>query len=235
MIVEELCSKATSRIIVDRLYPEDDDTAFNELRGTSSKDFIAEIEELGKAQTKFQVDTNKITEELKELAKSINTATLNEVSTNSQTQPQQNNQNNNQRGNNKGNYRGNYRGNNPRFQNSRGRKNSLEKHFSMQNRQQYQNNWRPRNSWQNLNYQQSGRTHCNICNKIGHPPSDCWSSPIPRTTASAVHKCQCPILHFLSSDESDDSSTSDATLFVESLWFESALSSCTIQQSKKTR
>ena len=125
MTVEDLCSKATSRIIVDRLYPEDDDTAFNELRGTSSNDFFAEIEEPGKAQTKFQVDTNKITEELKELTKSINTATLNEVSTNSQTQPQQNNQNNNQRGNNKGNYRGNYRGNNPRFQNSRGRKNSL--------------------------------------------------------------------------------------------------------------
>ena len=99
MTVEDLCSKATSRIIVNRLYPKDDDTAFNELRGTSSKDFFAGIEELGKAQSKFQVDTNKITEELKELTKSINTATLNEVSTNSQTQPQQNNQNNNQRGN----------------------------------------------------------------------------------------------------------------------------------------
>ena len=67
--VDELCAKAASRMIVDRLYPEEDDNAFNELRGTSSKDFFAGIEELTKAQTKFTADTTKITDELKELSK----------------------------------------------------------------------------------------------------------------------------------------------------------------------
>ena len=111
---------------------------------------------------------------------------------NNQSQPQQHNQNyNNNRGNNRGNYRGNNRGqyrgnnrgNNPRFQNNRG---------SFNNRQQYQNNYRPRNPWQNPYYQQSGRIHCNICNKFGHPPSACWfrpqyrgPPPLPYTNVSA--------------------------------------------------
>ena len=38
--IEELCAKASSRMIVDRLYPEDDDTAFNELRDFSTKDLL---------------------------------------------------------------------------------------------------------------------------------------------------------------------------------------------------
>ena len=77
--VEDLCAKAASRIIVDRLYPEDDDSAFNEIRGTSTKDFFAGIEELSKAQTKFNENTTKITEELKELTKNIGSTSINEM------------------------------------------------------------------------------------------------------------------------------------------------------------
>ena len=76
--VDEFCAKAASRMIVDRLYQEEDDCAFNELRGTSSKDF-AGIEELAKAQTKFEADTEQIPGELKELSKNLTSASLNEM------------------------------------------------------------------------------------------------------------------------------------------------------------
>ena len=51
-------------MIVDRLYPEEDDSGFNEIRGTSSKAFSAGIEEPANAQTKFNTKTTKITDEL---------------------------------------------------------------------------------------------------------------------------------------------------------------------------
>ena len=39
----DLCADAASRLIVDGFYPEDDNTAFNELRGSSSEDFFTGI------------------------------------------------------------------------------------------------------------------------------------------------------------------------------------------------
>ena len=48
--IEEVCAKASNRAIVDRLYPEDDDTAFNGLRNFSTKDPLRGIHELSKAQ-----------------------------------------------------------------------------------------------------------------------------------------------------------------------------------------
>ena len=71
-------------MLVDRLYPEEDDSAFIELRGTSSKNFFARIEVLAKAQLKFIADTTKVTDELKELSKDLNSASLNEMSTDNQ-------------------------------------------------------------------------------------------------------------------------------------------------------
>ena len=39
--IEDLCAKAASRMIVDRLYPEDDENAFNEVSSISSKDLFS--------------------------------------------------------------------------------------------------------------------------------------------------------------------------------------------------
>ena len=99
--VDELCAKAASRMIVDRLYPEEDDSAFNEITGTSSKDFFAGIKELAKTQTKFNTETTKISDELEELSKNFNSASLNEMSFDNQNKANQNTSSN------RGNYRGN--------------------------------------------------------------------------------------------------------------------------------
>ena len=85
---------------------------------------------------------------------------------------QQNNRNFNQRGNN----------NNNNQQRPNNQKNNQNKNQNWQNRNQ---NWKnrnqnnqPRNNNNNNNnnnqYARSGRIHCNICNRFGHPPSKCW-------------------------------------------------------------
>ena len=51
--IDDLRSKTGSRVIVDRLHLEDDDAALNEIRGASSKESFAGIEELTTAQNKF--------------------------------------------------------------------------------------------------------------------------------------------------------------------------------------
>ena len=98
---DELCAKAASRMIVDRLYQEEDDKSFNELRGTSSEGVLAGIEELAKAQTNFKTETTKIAGEIKELSKNLNSASLNQMSSSNQKHANQNTSNN------RGNYRGN--------------------------------------------------------------------------------------------------------------------------------
>ena len=50
MAIDELCTKDSSRLIVDRLHPEDDDTAFNEVSNFSTKQLLTGIHELSKAQ-----------------------------------------------------------------------------------------------------------------------------------------------------------------------------------------
>ena len=53
-------AKASSRMIVDRLYPEDDDTAFNEVSTFSTKELLTGIQELSKAQTTLKEETCKL-------------------------------------------------------------------------------------------------------------------------------------------------------------------------------
>ena len=160
--VEDLCSKAASRMIVDRLYPEDDDSAFNEISSFSTKDLLAGIHELSKAQDTLKQETSKLSTEMKQMIESL-TPVLN-----NQNQ-QQNNRNFNQRGNNNNNQ-----------QRPNNQKNNQNKNQNWQNRNQ---NWKnrnqnnqPRNNNNNNNnqYARSGRIHCNICNRFGHPPSKCW-------------------------------------------------------------
>ena len=74
--VRDLCSKAASRLIVNRLYPEDDDSAFNELRATTTKGLFAGIEELTKGQSKFSAEN---IEDLKETSRNPKEMSLNEM------------------------------------------------------------------------------------------------------------------------------------------------------------
>ena len=97
--IEDLCAKTASRLTVHRLPLEDDDAAFTELRGISSRDFFAGFEELTKAQTKFQQKTPKLTDELKEIIKTLTESSLNQRGNNNR----QNNQNNQRQRNNNGN------------------------------------------------------------------------------------------------------------------------------------
>ena len=78
--VEELCTKASSRMIVDRLYPEDDDTAFNELQNFSTKDLLTGIHELSRAQDVLKQETGKLSTELQELTKTLQ-PTINQLTT----------------------------------------------------------------------------------------------------------------------------------------------------------
>ena len=167
--VDERCAKAASRMIVDRLYPEEDDSAFNEIRGTSSEDFFAGIEELSKTQTKFNTETTKITDELMELSKNLNSASLNEMSSDNQNNANQNTSNNrgNYRGNYRGNNRGNYRGNSQG--NYRGNNYQHQGPYKQNNRQ----NWRgKRGPWNNQYRLQFGRVHCNIRKKLATRPQN---------------------------------------------------------------
>ena len=94
--IEELCAKASSRMIVDRLYPEDDDTAFNKLRDFSTKDLLTGIHELSKAQDVLKQETGKLSTELQELTKTLQ-PTINQLTT---AQSTNNNNNNNNKNNN---------------------------------------------------------------------------------------------------------------------------------------
>ena len=96
--IQELCAKASSRMIVDRLFPEDDDTAFNELQNFSTKDLLTGIHELSKAQDVLKQETGKLSTELQELTKTLQ-PTINQLTT-AQTANNNNNNNNNNRNNN---------------------------------------------------------------------------------------------------------------------------------------
>ena len=66
--VEDLCSKASSRMIVDRLYLEDDDNAFNEISSISTKEILTGIQELSRTIDSLKSQQTKMAEELKQLS-----------------------------------------------------------------------------------------------------------------------------------------------------------------------
>ena len=177
--IEDLCAKASSRMIVDRLYPENDDTAFNEVSIFSTKQLLTGIQELSKAQDTLKEETGKLSTELKELIKTLQ-PTINQLAT-----PQgssNSNYNNNNKNRQNGNKNFGPRGNNQQFwRNKRPNwQNNIQQNWRPPN-QNWQNrnpNWQPRNPNSQRprfnNYAQSGQKHCNICNKFGHIPSQCW-------------------------------------------------------------
>ena len=66
MTIEELCTKVSRRLIVDRFYPEDDDTAFNEISNFSTKQLLTGIHELSKAQDTSKQEPGKLSIELQQ-------------------------------------------------------------------------------------------------------------------------------------------------------------------------
>ena len=180
--IEELCAKASSRMIVDRLYPEDDDTAFNEPQNFSTKDLPTGIHELSKAQDVLKQETGKLSAELQELTKTLK-PTINQLTT-----AQTSNNNNNNRNNinyNKNKQQNWNKNNGPRGNNPQQWRNNQQNWKNNNNNQQ---NWRPPNpNWQNQkpnwnqqrnnNTAQSSQKYCNYCNKFGHILSQCWFRP----------------------------------------------------------
>ena len=94
MAIDELCTKVSSRLIVDRLYPEDDDTAFKKVSNFSTKQLLTGIHELSKAQDTLKEETGKLSTELQELNKTLQ-PTINQLAAT------KNNNNNNNNNNNK--------------------------------------------------------------------------------------------------------------------------------------
>ena len=195
MAIDELCTKVSSRLIVDRLYPEDDDTAFNEVSNFSTKQLLTGIHELSKAQDTLKEETGKLSTELQELNKTLQ-PTINQLAaTQNNTQNNNNNSRNNNNNNNKNrqNWNKNFgpRGNNQQqWRNSNNNqqnwKNNQQnwKNNNNQNFRPRNPNWQPRGqNWQNHNnnpyFAQSGQKYCNYCNKFGHLISQCWFRPQP--------------------------------------------------------
>ena len=63
--IDDLCAKAASRMIVDRLYPEDDDSAFNEVSSTSvsGEELLTGMQALSLAQDTLKQQTTKLSDE----------------------------------------------------------------------------------------------------------------------------------------------------------------------------
>ena len=179
--IEELCAKTSCRMIVDRLYPEDDDTAFNEHQNCSTKDLLTRIHELSKAQDVLKQGTGKLSTELQELTKILQ-PTINQLTT-AQTSDMNNNRNNNIYNKNE---QQNWNKNNaPRGNNPHQWRNNQQNWKNNNNNEQ---NWRPSNpNWQNQkpnwnqqrnnNTAQSSQKYCNYCIKFGHILSQCWFRP----------------------------------------------------------
>ena len=147
MAIKELCTKASSRLIVDRLYPEDDDTAFNEVCIFTTKQLLTGIHELSKAQYTLKEETGKLSTELQELRKTLQ-LTINQLAANQNNNNRNNNNSNNNNNNDKNRQQWNKnsgpqnRGNNS--QNWRNNKNNQQ---NWNNNMQH--NWKPRNpNWQ---------------------------------------------------------------------------------------
>ena len=71
MASEELCTKVSSRLILDRLYLEDDDTALTEISNITTKQLLTGIHELSKAQVTLKDEMGKFSTELQQLTTTL--------------------------------------------------------------------------------------------------------------------------------------------------------------------
>ena len=129
-------------MIVARLCLEDDDTAFNEIPDESWKIFFAGIEELTKAQNKFQQGMSKITDELEKISKTLSESSINQLGNNNRPNNQNDSQQRRKNNNNNGNNNFNRINIGPRSFDPRGNHHQRCRHFQ-QISQNNQQNWRP--------------------------------------------------------------------------------------------
>ena len=170
---EDLCAKASSRMIVDRLYRENDDTAFNEISTSSNKQFLSGLQALSLAHTLKQ-ETAKISEEIKDLTKTLQLS-INQLLQQNQNQNQKNNQQNSQNSNQQQRPRNNQNWMNQKRNNNNwnNRQNNNNRNNNNNNKQGNNNNWQNGRNNNNRNAQSSQR-HCSNCNKFGHTIQHCW-------------------------------------------------------------
>ena len=169
--IQDLCAKAASRMIVDRLYPDDDDNAFNEVSSSiSPKQLLSGLQALSVAQDNLKQETSKISSELKDIAQTLQPSInqLNQQITRQNTQQtqhqnQKNRPNQNQQQNNQNQRRNNY-------QNNRNNNRNNNNNGNGNRRPPWQNN-------QNRNNARSSQRYCHNCNKFGHTMGYCWSRP----------------------------------------------------------
>ena len=171
--IEDLCAKASSRMIVDRLYPEDDDTAFNEISPSSNKQLLSGLQALSLAHDTLKQETAKISEEIKDLTKTLQPS-INQLLQQNQNQNQKNNQQNSQNSNQQQRPRNNQNWNNQkRNSNNWNNRQNNNNRNNNNNKQGNNNNWQNGRNNNNRNAQSSQR-HCSNCNKFGHTIQYCW-------------------------------------------------------------
>ena len=172
--IEDLCAKASSRMIVDRLYPEDDDTAFNEISPSSNKQLLSGLQALSLAHDTLKQETAKISEEIKDLTKTLQPS-ISQLLQQNQNQNQKNNQQNSQNSNQQQRPRNNQNWNNQKRNNNNwnNRQNNNNRNNNNNNKQGNNNNWQNGRNNNNRNAQSSQR-HCSNCNKFGYTIQYCW-------------------------------------------------------------
>ena len=149
--IEDLCAKAASRIIVDRLYPADDDTAFNEVSPASNKELLSGLQALSVAHDTLKQETAK---EIRELTKTIQ-PTINQLMQQNQNQSQQKN---NEQDSRNQNQQQNKPRNNQNWNNQKRNNKNWNNRQNNNNRNNNNNNGkRNNNNWQNGRNNQNNR------------------------------------------------------------------------------
>ena len=144
--IEDLCAKAGSRMIVDRFYPEDDDTAFNEVSPASNKELLSGLQALSVAHDTLKQKTAKISDEIRDLTKIIQ-PTINQLMQQSQNQSKQ--KNNEQNSQNQ-NQQQNKPRNNQNWNNQKRKNHNWNNRQNNNNRNDNNNNGKRNNNiWQN--------------------------------------------------------------------------------------
>ena len=175
--IEDLCAKAASRMIVDRLYPEDDDTAFNEVSPASNKELLSGLQALSVAHDTLKQETAKSSEEIRDLNKTIQ-PTINQLMQQNQNQSQQKtNEQNSQNQNQQQNKPRNYQNWNNQKRNNNWNNRQNNNNCNNNNNGKRNNNWQNGRNNQNNRNAQSSQRHCSHCNKFGLTIAQCWFRP----------------------------------------------------------
>ena len=180
MKIEDLCAKAASRMIVDRLHPENDYTVFNEVGTASSEELLSGLQALSVAQDTLKQETAKLSEETRDIPKTIQ-PTINQLMQQNQNQSQQKNNEQNSKNQNQqqDKPRNNQNWNNQKRNNNNwnNRQNNNNRKNNNINEKRNNNSWQNERNNQNNRNAQSSQLHCSHCNKFAHTIAQCWLCP----------------------------------------------------------